>query len=137
MIFKDKNMRITNLDTEKIGKLLWRLNSPLTFTTHVGELSVPKNFVTDGASCPKVLWSLCSPMSGPHAEAAVLHDFLYSMDSDVLELKLNRKSVDQLFLKEMRNAGTSWFKARLIYRGVKAGRKGSYKKCYSTEKIKG
>ena len=129
--------RLTNLDTEKIGKILWKLNKPLRFATHVGLISIPKYFITDGASCPKILWSLCSPMSGPQVEAAILHDFLYSKDSDNLGLLLNRKTVDKMFLAAMLANGTKKWRAKAIYFGVRMGGKKSYKACYSHTKVRG
>lgn len=129
-------VRITNLDTEKIDAVLWRLNKPLTFATHLGLISVPKNFISDGASCPQILWSLCSPMSGLQAEAALLHDFLYSKDSDVLGLLINRKIVDKMFLDAMIADGTNKVRAKTIYYGVRIGGSKSYKAIFSIDKIK-
>ena len=128
-------IRITNLDTEKIDHLLWRLDKPLTFGTGIGLVSVPKNFITDGASCPRILWTLCSPMSGPQAEAAVLHDFLYSKDSNNI-CNVSRKLADQLFYDAMVSNGTGKARAKAIYWGVRAGGSGSYKSCFSIEKVK-
>jgi hypothetical protein len=125
--------RISNLETEKIDHQLWRLTRPLMFGTMGGLLTVPKGFITDGASCPKILWSLCSPMTGPQAEAAVLHDYLYSKDSHII---VDRKQADQLFYEAMIANGTSIVKAQLIYRGVRLGGSGSWKKRHSLDKIK-
>ena len=128
--------RITNLNTTKIDKILWKVNSSLTYIIDTGILTIPKGFITDGASCPKILWSLCSPMSGPQVEGAILHDFLYSKDSDVLGLKFNRKTVDDLFYDAMILEGTKKWRAKLIYLGVRIGGNKSYKACYSRSKRK-
>ncbi len=40
------------------------------------QVVVPKGFVTDGASIPRLLWPLISPF-GPLLEGAILHDFGY------------------------------------------------------------
>jgi len=139
--------RITNLESEKIGPQLWRLTRPLIFrlipaklikdiklfNNLIKELKVPANFITDGASCPKILWAFCSPMTGPQAEAAVLHDWLYSRDSGAI---CKRKQADKIFYNAMLDGGTSKLKARLIYHGVRIGGRGSWKKCKSKDKIK-
>lgn len=39
-------------------------------------ITVPKGFITDGASIPRLLWPLLSPF-GPLLEGAILHDFAY------------------------------------------------------------
>ena len=127
--------RLTNLETEKIGYKLWRVTRPLMFSTPVGLLTVPVGFITDGASCPGFLYTLCPPMAGSHVESAVLHDFLYSKDSDD-DAMCSRKAADLYFLNAMIANGTGKMRAKTIYYGVRAGGKGSYKKCYSNEKIK-
>jgi len=126
-------IRISNLETEKIGHKLWRLKRPLLFGLPHGVITVPRNFITDGASCPKILWSLCAPMSGPQVEGAVLHDFLYSMDSD---LGFSRKQADEMFRDTMLAEGTPKWRAQLIYRGVRLGGSKSWKAKHSIEKIK-
>jgi len=128
-------VRITNLETEKIDHKLWMVTSPLTFGTPYGLVTVPKNFITDGASCPTILYSLCTPMSGAHAEAAVLHDYLYSKDSNETFL-VSREHADDYFLAAMLDNRTSKARAYAIYYGVRAGGSGSYKACYSIDKIK-
>lgn len=43
-----------------------------------GKITVPKGYVTDGASIPRFLWRLCgSPMDLPRVYAAIVHDWLY------------------------------------------------------------
>lgn len=133
--------RLSDLETQKIGHRLWRVTRPLIFELSCGErVTVPINFITDGASCPKILWSLCSPMSGPQVEAAVLHDFLYSKDSSSLTKGIlyshDRKQADQIFYDTMISNRTSKWKAKLIYRGVRLCGSRSWKACHSIDKIK-
>lgn len=127
--------KLTNLFTEKIYRKLWRLTKPLTYGTPLGLVSVPVDFITDGASCPTILYNLCAPMTGAHAEAAVLHDFLYSKDSNGIFL-VNRKTADKYFYAAMRANGTRYWRAKSIYLGVRAGGSKSYKACFSKDKRK-
>ena len=124
--------RLSNLISEKIGHKLWRLQDVLYFDVDTAPIFVPKNFITDGASCPRILWALCAPMSGPQAEAAVLHDYLYSKDCP---LQYSRLEADDIFWEAMRSNGTGLIKAWLIYRGVRIGGASSFKACYSIDKI--
>lgn len=126
-------IRISNLDSEKIGPNLWRLNRPLLFGLPHGVITVPKNFITDGASRPQSMASICNRMSGHEAEAAVLHDYLYSKDSN---LGFSRKQADVIFRDAMLDGGVKPWKAKLIYLGVRAGGKASFKKLHSIDKVK-
>lgn len=128
-----KVYRISNLETEKIDHKLWRVMTPLVFGLPTGLIHVPKNFITDGASCPQILWALCAPMAGPQAEAAVLHDYLYSKDCT---LPYTRKQADDIFYDAMIDNGTSKARACLIHRGVRLGGAKSWKACHSLDKIK-
>lgn len=125
--------RLSNLISEKIGYKVWRLSDVLHFEVDTAPIFVPKNFITDGASCPKILWSLCAPMSGPQAEAAVLHDYLYSKDCP---LQYSRKEADDIFYDAMISNGTGMLRAYLIYKGVRIGGGSSFKAIYSIEKLK-
>lgn len=53
------------------------LLSPISFKDIHGETwSVPAGSKTDGASIPRVFWSVIGgPFDGPHRDAAVIHDY--------------------------------------------------------------
>lgn len=125
-------IRITNLDSEKIGANLWRLNKPLIYALSNGEITVRTNFITDGASRPQSFGSLCNRMSGPEAEAAVLHDWLYSKDSGP---GLRRVQADELFYDAMIAGGVGTLRAKTIYMGVRIGGRSSWKSRYSVDKL--
>ena len=96
------------------------------------DIIVPEGFVTDGASAPKVMFSLCPPMGGPHGESAVLHDYLYSLDS---EYECTRKEADDIFYFAMIVDGVPEITAKTIYSGVRVGGGDSFKKCFSIDKV--
>ena len=56
-----------------LGPIGWK---PKADVTGIAPLVVPRGFVTDLASVPRVFWSLFRP-DGSYAYAAVLHDYLY------------------------------------------------------------
>jgi len=125
---------ITLLKTTKIGPKLWILDADMSYLDKLGVIyTVPKGFITDGASNIRLLWSLCPPMSGKTAEAAVLHDFLYSKDCI---WGFSRQECDEIFLETMLDAGTNKGRAYAVYSGVRAGGSSSYQSCYYSEKFK-
>lgn len=72
---------------------------------------VPKGYLTDGASIPKVLWSLIgSPYQPRFLTAAIVHDFCCDQEYDVTEMSdlffelLKLSNVRDLPAKLMRQA---------------------------------
>jgi len=95
---------------EYIGNGKYRLAKPMKIMGYV----VPVGFITDGASIPRIFWSLVgSPFTGKYVEVAILHDYLYSGVVDVSFMKANR-----IFYKGMRKAGVNKVKAYLMYKAV-------------------
>lgn len=87
--------------------------------------SVLPGAVTDGASIPRLLWSLIgSPMVDHRIfKAAAVHDQLYkSLGTTYFEpCRLTRAECDRVFYRALRAAGVSRTKAALYYLGVRVG----------------
>jgi len=125
--------KLDNLCTMKVDSRLWVLTSPLTFRESGGGLyQIPTGFFTDGASTPRILWSICPPMDGDSAEPAVLHDWLYSKSCPLV---FTRKEADDIFLEAMRCAGVLWARRTAIYSGVRIGGSSSFRACFDWEKL--
>ena len=97
---------------------------------HVGGLGmstfirVPKGFVTDFASVPRILHPFL-PKVGLHGKAAVVHDWLYYQ----CRLGRCRRVVaDAIFLETMQELEIPTWKNRLLYYGVRLGGWASLKK---------
>jgi hypothetical protein len=120
------------LVTRKIGPCLWILEASLTATDGIESICVPRGFITDGASVPRLFQSFISPMGTAMAEGAVVHDFLYSKDSKGIRTK---SESDDIFESIGSFKGASWMKSKLAWLGVAVGGKSSYQACYSTEKL--
>ena len=92
---------------------------PTAFEYHVGEegsgevISVPEGFITDGASIPKIFYSLIGGPLGKYAAPAVLHDYLYHIK------KYTRRRSDQIFLEAMKVRGVSWWKRHTMFTAVR------------------
>ena len=104
----------------------WELSRDFCFNSTLQEdwLCIPKGFLTDFASIPRVFWTFIgSPASGKARKAAVCHDFLYRFGK---ELGIKRKKADDIFLELMKEDRVGYFTRYTMYWAVRAGGGGSY-----------
>jgi hypothetical protein len=118
LILKDAGMR----GSSRLLRLVYyfRYMSPL------GCVTVPMGFVTDGASIPRMFWSIMGP-HGPWFYAAIIHDYLYAKASDG-RFDCSRAEADEIFLAAMKDLGVRWHQRTIIYRAVRLFGWRSYKK---------
>ena len=81
-------------------------------------VNIPEGFVSDWASIPAWLWWFAAPF-GPHAPAAVVHDFLYSQASSGIVDFFTRLNVDRTFDEHLRVLGVSMFKRYAMFQAVR------------------
>jgi len=94
---------------------LWRLAASLRYQSDLMQqhITVPKKFLTDFASVPRL--PLIYLLAGDTAhEAAVLHDYLYQTGI------VPRRLADAIFYEAMRVIGEPRWRAWLMYRAVRA-----------------
>ncbi len=95
---------------------LWRLVK--NFDYYLGNLSsgmsikVPKGFITDFASVPRIFWNILPPW-GKYGKASVLHDYLYKNNT------FSRVICDAIFLEAMGVLKVSTWKKWVLYIGVR------------------
>ena len=110
------------LTVTKVNKRKWKIERSFTYfigdENSDGEIRVPKGFITDFASIPRVFWTILPP-DGKYTQAAVLHDFLYYKKGKLTNMKLSRKECDGVFLEAMEVLSVSWIKRHTIYRAVR------------------
>jgi hypothetical protein len=82
-------------------------------------ITVPVGFLTDGASIPRIFWSIIGP-HGNYYRAAVIHDFLYNPSSKRHYSAVTRAMADSIFLQAMEDCGVGWITRHTIYRAVRA-----------------
>lgn len=111
---------------------IFQLTANFSYHSSVGKITVRKGFYTDGASVPRVFWSIFSPF-GSYFSAALIHDFLYSKDSNNIFPLADRKEADLIFKEAMYNAGVGWLTRETVYRAVRLGGWRSYKQKFSHE----
>lgn len=69
---------LQTIKVEKIGKRMWKVQEDFTF--HYGKtVTVPKGFITDGASVPRIFWWFLDPATELF-EAGVVHDYMLSIE---------------------------------------------------------
>lgn len=76
------------------------------------EFTVPKGFVTDFATVPRLFWRLI-PKQGDYNRAAVLHDFLYT------EKTCSRFLADALFRDVMHEIGVPMWRRVAMFWAVR------------------
>ena len=104
-----------SLKVQRLGENAWELLDDFTLATDKYKVTVKKGFDFDGASIPKVLWSVIgSPMEGKYVPGAVIHDGLYA--SGVI----SRNEADEVFLKLMVMANVGYVKRYAMYWAVKS-----------------
>lgn len=94
------------------SRLLMLLND-FRYSSSYGTITVPKGFITDGASIPQVFWSVLSPFDN-YFGAAVIHDYLYTYN-----IGFNREQADLIFKEAMFNLGVPWYTREVIFRAVR------------------
>lgn len=99
----------------------FRLMETMRFTTSEGVMvAVPRGFQSDGASVPRLLWSILPPF-GPWTRAAVLHDYLTRRHAvgDPHEAADSRAKCDRLFRECLRQDGVGKWTAWVMFAGVR------------------
>ncbi len=75
---------------------------------------VPRGFITDCASIPRVFWSVLPPF-GRYAPASWVHDYLY------VSQERSRSEADYIFREAMKVLGVPWYKRNAMYCAVRIG----------------
>lgn len=120
------------LDLRYHSERVWEVLTPFQYdVSSLGSgitAHIPKGFITDLGSVPRVVWSYISPIEC--AQCFVLHDWLtenqylvYHQDSGKLEnIPVSRARVDEILLESMVVMGVDSTKRLLIYKAVSAYR---------------
>lgn len=72
------------------------------------QFTIKKGYKTDGASIPRIFWSIGSPYAGKTLSPSIFHDMMYESEL------YSRTCADNNFLFLMRKNGVSWIK-RVTY----------------------
>jgi len=108
---------LTDLDVRRLPNgRHWMLLSPLRYETRGGlGIEVPAGFVTDLASIPRGFWTIFPPV-GSYDWAAVIHDYLYRIDSIPV---VTQAEADRIMRDAMEDSGTGWWTRQVVYRTLR------------------
>lgn len=99
----------------------WQLCQPFSYVTpDMHLITVPKGFITDFASVPRLLRTIYES-SGGYSHASVIHDYLYVGGAVSGKKDITRKDADQIFYDAMRASGVPKRRAYLLWAAVRAG----------------
>jgi hypothetical protein len=76
--------------------------------------TVPKDFETDLASIPRLLWPIFAPQYSGFVAPAILHDYLYRCRNNI-----TRKFADEVFYSALITQNVTAFTAYKFYLGVR------------------
>lgn len=114
-------MFISDLVIKPVQGEKWELVQSLHFILDSDTIiDVPKGFVTDLASIPRIFTPLF-PVHGLQTRAAVVHDYLYAERGEVDDGPFTRKQCDEIFLLGMEALGVGYLKRMAMYWAVRAG----------------
>lgn len=131
---------------EKASQILgadhWRIASGFRFYVNHAEsgewVNVPAGYLTDGASVPRVFWSMIPPW-GKYGQAAVVHDILceyLSITKDGAPYRITREECDNLLLEAMTALEVPYITRHAIHKAVSLYRRLSGVKSPTTTPLK-
>ena len=117
---------LTELNIIEIGDKLWELHSNLIYNSDLlgRTLVVPKGFITDLASVPRIP-IVYQAWGGRCHREAVIHDFLFRIDSKPV---VSYMMANRVFLEAAEARGKSFFIRYPMFWGVCIGGWFSYHK---------
>lgn len=108
-------LKMEDTGREVGGRTVYRLLERVCF--HVGQedsalvICVPEGYEFDGASTPRILWSIVEPL-GKQAKPACLHDWLYAGG-------VSRFIADCVFREALVVVGVPFWKTWLVWLAVR------------------
>ena len=108
-------MQLNELKVKKLFNENYILLEDFRYQINRMCITIPKGFVTDFASIPKML-HLVIPKHGKYDIAAVVHDFLYS---ELNVTGINRKLADKIFYHIMKETEVNSNTRKKFYKAVR------------------
>lgn len=81
------------------------------------DIVIPKGYITDGASVPRIFWSIFPPNKAEYLSAAIVHDYLTDI---VIEKKsITFRSVDNTFKEMLIDLNVNKIEVKVLYWSVR------------------
>jgi len=116
MIFFPSELQFANAGYTG-GRRRIRLTEPFLAVTSLGTLTVPRGFISDGASIPKAAWSVVGHPFARFLEECVIHDWFYSSHNRFF----TRLQGDNILRELMWNRGLPLWKVASFWLAVRLG----------------
>ena len=108
-------MELTKLLVKDLMNGKFELFSDYVYKTKEYLIKVPKGFVTDYASIPKLFRTVVLPY-GKHSGASVIPDWLYS---SMCNLDISREKADKIFLEILKEEKVNFLLRIVMYIAVR------------------
>jgi len=111
--------------SETLDRDYWRVGKAFRF--YLGDpseerwVNIPVDYLTDGASVPRLFWDLLPPW-GQYGQAAVVHDWLcenLTVDVKGVATPIVRREADKAFKEGMEALNVPSWKRNLMYMAVR------------------
>jgi hypothetical protein len=104
------------------GTFNWWLDQDFQFEDDVlGLIKIPKYFITDLGSIPRIFWNIIPP-EGPATLGYVVHDGLYGFHKEargtlppICSIEYSRLQADQALTRIMKLLGVGWWARETVY----------------------
>lgn len=121
----------TTLKVEVVGEQNFILIEPLVYKRENYTIIVGKGFDFDGASIPRILWTIAGcPMGGLYSAPACIHDALY--ESKIFD----KKTCDKIFHEAMIVSGVDKQLAKEMYLAVRTFGNSAYEESKDINKYR-
>lgn len=109
-------------DIRPISNGVYRLKVPYLYETPEHYIIVPEGFLHDGASVPRLFWTISGlTPDGLHRAASLIHDYLYENFGKTKHRLYSRKECDQIFKDIMKKSGVNSYRVKIAYFAVRIG----------------
>ncbi len=124
-------MNLAPIDVRFVGEHLAISLLPYHIETKKYNITVLEGFDFDGASIPRVFWSVIGcPFGGLHMVGAFIHDALYASNA------LSKEECDNVFYELMLANGVDERVAKTMYRAVSMFGHGAYSDTGTKEELR-
>ena len=113
-------IEISELSITPIGERRWKTNKCWKFKINKIKYKIPKGFIFDFATVPRILWSLFPPATGNYRKPALIHDWMY------INSHKTKQFADKIFLQNLKTYNVGFLKRTIMYVGVRIFGNGNY-----------
>ena len=105
--------------SEPHGKHNRRLVRDFLTKSSIGSIIVPRLFVWDGASIPRLFWLYATPFEPEYETAALVHDYLCNGGETCSGYVCTRREADYVFYELSIRYGVRRSRAMLMYSAIR------------------